>query len=82
MDPEWLPKNAVVCPGHISFLYFEDDRKRCTYTREALINVTATFRFYCLTFGGARAVTWFFFGIEVGRHLKSISEKEHLITAV
>ena len=28
MDPEWLPKNAVVCPGYISFIYFEDDRKK------------------------------------------------------
>ena len=61
MNPEWLPKNAVVCPGHISFLYIEEDRKRCTYTREALINVTSNFHLFKLTFGGAGAVAWFFY---------------------
>jgi len=28
MDPEWLPKNAVVCPGHISFSFIEEGRKK------------------------------------------------------
>jgi len=78
MELEWLPNNAVDSPGHISFLYIEDDRKRCTYTREALINVTSNLLLYYITFGGARAVAWFFHvGVEVGQHFQSISDKEH-----
>jgi hypothetical protein len=63
MHPEWLPKNAVVCPGHISFFYFEDDRKRCTYTREALVNVTSNFFLFYITLGGANAIAWFLISV-------------------
>ena len=37
--------------------------KRCTYTREALVNVTSNFHICNLTFGGASAVAWFFLSV-------------------
>jgi len=53
-------------PGHISFLLFEDDRKKMHAHPRSLVYVSSNFLMYKLTGGDFIAISWFYLlGVEV-----------------
>jgi hypothetical protein len=47
-------------PGHISFLLFEDDRKKMHVHPRSLVYVSSNFHIFKLTAGGFNAILWFY----------------------